>query len=60
MKVIVRGKLPEEKVYRATCRHCRTTIEFQRKEAKYNSDLRDGDFLSIACPTCTRPIITSV
>lgn len=52
MEIIVRGKLPEEDEYEATCYRCRTVFRFQRVEARYVSDQREGDYLSIACPVC--------
>lgn len=60
MKVIKRGELPETKVYGGKCQRCSTEVEFVRGEAKYNSDQRDGDFLSIACPVCTGLIYAAV
>jgi hypothetical protein len=58
MKIIKRGTVPTpegEKVHKATCRNCKTKIEFQQKEA--NVDGRDGDrSLSIACPVCNTSI----
>ena len=61
MKVIEMGSLPEERNYRATCRHCGTVFEFLRAEAKYVIDQRDGDFLSIQCPLpgCAREVTVS-
>ncbi|AXV15107.1 hypothetical protein CYG48_04960 [Neorhizobium sp. SOG26] len=59
MKIIKQGKHPGEKVYRGTCRTCSTEIEFERHEARYQVDQRDGDFLQIACPTCGEDINVS-
>lgn len=59
MKIIQQGKNPNEKVYRATCRNCSTEIEFERHEANYHHDQRDGDYLSVPCPTCRRDIIAA-
>jgi hypothetical protein len=52
MKVLKLGIKPAERVFQATCRDCQCEFEFQRKEANMTTDQRDGDFLSIACPTC--------
>ena len=60
MKIIKRGSLPEEKVYQATCNVCKTEVEFERKEAKYHSDLHNGDCLEMACPVCTHAIYKAI
>jgi hypothetical protein len=54
MKIIEYGDRPEDKVYRNKCGHCKTVYEFARKEAKFHSDQRDGDYLTINCPVCQR------
>lgn len=51
MKIIKKGN-PNGKVYRVTCRHCGCVYEFERKEARFMSDQRDGDALTIDCPEC--------
>jgi RNase P subunit RPR2 len=56
MRIIKEGKLPEEILKRLTCSHCHTEFEFAMKEAKYNSDQRDGDYYTIPCPLCCRTI----
>ena len=60
MKIIRQGKLPEERVYRIECSRCDTLFEFQRKEATFYSDQRDGDRLEIDCPHCGRECLISV
>lgn len=60
MKIIRQGSLPENRVYRATCRRCDTEIEFARHEATYVPDQRDGDYLVITCPTCMTQIMRDV
>lgn len=60
MKIIKKGKLPEEREYMSTCRHCKTFFSFLKNEATYNYDQRDGDFLSIDCPLCKNKVIHSV
>jgi len=59
VKVIKQGQKPESRVYRGACRTCHTEIEFERHEAKYNVDQRDGDYLSIRCPTCSSDILVA-
>lgn len=52
MKIIQRGVIPEEREYQVACPKCKTIFEFKHAEATYNSDQRDGDYLSICCPLC--------
>lgn len=58
MKIIKQGIVPEEVVYRTTCSKCDTEFEFAQREAKLTSDQRDGDFVSIPCPTCGQTCTT--
>jgi hypothetical protein len=60
MRIIKQGKMPGAEVYQAECAHCSTEIEFSRSEASFTSDPRDGDYLSIGCPTCKREITVGV
>lgn len=60
MKVIKQGKLAGDEVYQAKCNQCGTIVEFERKEARYESDQRDGDSLVVSCPTCGKEIWTAV
>lgn len=57
MKIITRGTPLRQKSYQATCRKCGCVFQFQREEAKYVSDQRDGDALVIKCPEhgCEEP-----
>lgn len=50
MKIIQAGALPEKKVYKTTCSHCKTVFEFEKHEARFIPDPRDGSFLQIKCP----------
>ena len=61
MKIVKQGKV-DDNIYRGTCRNCGTEIEFDKNEAKYVSDQRDGDFLTMRCPTyrCGMDINVSV
>lgn len=60
MEVIHRGELPEQKRYQAECNYCRSVMRFQRSEAEYVSDQRDGDCLKVICPVCDRPVYVAV
>lgn len=59
MKIIHLGSVPENRVYQAVCYHCRSTIEFEQREAEHVHDQCDGDFLRIECPVCRHMITTS-
>lgn len=52
MKIIQRGVLPKDKVYRTTCVNCKTIFEFSDYEATKMFDQRDGDYLIVVCPVC--------
>lgn len=59
VEIIRQGQIPEEQVFEATCTNCKTHFRFKRKEAKYVSDQRDGDFLEIPCPLCSKTVYKS-
>ncbi len=54
IKILTRGKLPEEIVYKATCGNCKTHFEFNETDAKVTHDQRDGSFMTIRCPLCQK------
>jgi phage FluMu protein Com len=56
MRILIRGRLPENVLHEVTCRHCDTVFEFQTKEAEHVTDLRDGGFLRVKCPLCERDV----
>jgi RNase P subunit RPR2 len=56
MEILHRGIAPSERTHEATCSTCKTKIRFVQHEAKYNSDQREGDYLSITCPVCSHII----
>lgn len=60
MNIIKRGTPPEDRKYTATCRRCKTEVEFLLRETEYHSDQRDGDYLQVACPVCLDPITVAV
>lgn len=60
IEIVHRGALPEDKKYEGKCSYCRTVIAFKRADARYVCDQRDGDYLEVQCPVCSRPITTSV
>lgn len=58
MKILKPGKKPEEALYRVDCKNCGCLFEFNDSEAKFVPDNRNGDFLTIECPTC-RMLVTT-
>lgn len=60
MRIIKQGRLTADEVYQGECNGCGTEVEFQRKEARYVNDQRDGDALVVVCPTCKNEIWTAV
>lgn len=56
VRILVPGRVPEEAPMDAKCGHCGCQFQFTAQDAKRVSDQRDGDFWSIACPTCRRPV----
>ncbi len=56
VEVVIKGDGPEERMYRATCRHCQSLLQFTRSEATFTSDQRDGDYVSVICPVCSSSV----
>jgi hypothetical protein len=60
MKIIHQGQRPDEQTHQGTCLHCRTVVEFQRGEAEFVGSQREGDSLTVNCPTCHSKIWTAL
>lgn len=61
IEVLEKGKPEVDRVYEAVCKNCRSRLRFKRSDARYMSDLRDGDdALVINCPVCEKEMWTSV
>lgn len=56
MKIIKQGIDPKTLVYKGSCNNCSTEVEFDRSEGKVTYDQRDGDYISVECPTCKHKI----
>ena len=56
IKIIKRGIPQKEKTYTISCIDCKSRFSFQREDAIYFSDQRDGETLSIHCPVCNARI----
>lgn len=59
IEIIRRGHLPENDRFEAQCHNCHTQIAFLRSDGKLTFDQRDGDFLTVDCPHCHRPVHVS-
>lgn len=53
MRIIKSGK--KRVTHVATCQ-CNCSFEFEKKEAEFISDQRDGDCYVINCPECKAPV----
>jgi hypothetical protein len=60
MRILKKGHLPEEKLYKTTCFKCGTEMEFQKGETKHYSstDIRglDPAYDYVECPICKAQI----
>lgn len=52
MKIIKRGVIPSERIYRGRCNTCDSIIEATHDELKHTSCQRDGEFHKGFCPVC--------
>lgn len=60
MKILKRGKLPDDRVLRGKCSYCKTEIEFMQKEGNVIHSQKDGDCVTIDCPVCSMRIVVSL
>ena len=52
MRIIKRGEVPNSTI-KAKCKRCHTVFEFEKSEAKYTYDQREGTSIyQIQCPIC--------
>jgi rRNA maturation protein Nop10 len=54
MKIIKRGEIPADAPHRATCRTCKSELEFTMRETTTESFVRPGEepYTWIKCPVC--------
>lgn len=52
MKIVKRGKPPEEKIWVGTCYRCKSVIEAQEKELRITYEQREGTSATAICPVC--------
>lgn len=60
MEILKQGTKPEDSVHTGRCINCGTEVKFKRSEGKVTFDQRDGDYVTVACPTCRRPIHSNI
>ena len=60
MLVLKQGTKPDEITHEGTCNHCGTVVSFERGEGRVTHDQRDGDFVTVDCPTCNSQIHSSI
>lgn len=53
---ILRQGTPPISHITTTCRRCDTEFRFDRGDAVWMEDCRDGDFYKINCPVCHREV----
>ena len=61
IKIISKGVDPKTTPLRGTCSNCRTEVECQQSDAKYNDnydcrDPRESAYYSVVCPVCSSGI----
>jgi hypothetical protein len=56
MEILKRGQLPTDKTFETMCFDCKTELRFQQKEGNVTYDFRDGDFVTVECPVCKKPV----
>ena len=52
MKIIKRGIVPKETVYRATCSDCTSILEFGTSDLKVAGSQYNERIYSFVCPVC--------
>jgi rRNA maturation endonuclease Nob1 len=57
VRIVKRGKVPEDRPWRGTCTTCRSVLEAVRGELKVEYDQReDGEWAAGNCPVCGRVV----
>lgn len=52
IKVVRNGARPEHDLFEGTCHLCKAVVEFERQDARFTDDQRDGAYLTVDCPCC--------
>jgi len=56
MKIVKRGKAPDERIWKGSCNNSNSVIEAEQKELKITYTQKDGDFGTGNCPVCEHQI----
>ena len=59
MDILIRGMLPQEKKYVATCSNCGTKVLYRLKEVKVTHYQREGTSHEYDCPLCLQKVYTA-
>lgn len=60
IEVLRPGITSAQITYTAECSRCYCKVRFTGADGKITSDQRDGDFMTVTCPTCGSTISTAV
>ena len=56
MEVLKQGTHPDDKVFNGRCHYCAAEVRFRQSEGRITREQRDGDFITVRCPTCPENI----
>ena len=59
MKIIKKGVIPSD-AYKMECRYCKAVFEFTKSETNVVFDQRDGNFMQLKCPCCSKDLTCNV
>ena len=59
MKIIKKGVIPSD-AYKMECRYCKAVFEFTKSETNVVFDQRDGNFMKLKCPCCSKDLTCNV
>ena len=60
MKVLKQGIVPGDITHYTTCTHCKSVLEFQRKETQVVHDQREGAYMRLNCPVCGKALVVDM
>ncbi|ASS55884.1 hypothetical protein [Rhizobium leguminosarum] len=61
IEVVVKGnKRPEDRVYRNTCNHCGSLLQFNASDGYSAGTGPDGSAIVVTCPECKTEVWTAI
>ena len=57
MRIIKKGKLPEEKEYIVSCSYCGSKLAYKESDAIFGGLYLGKFVLAIRCPVCSKQIV---